>query len=738
MRARAGAAARRIFPGSRWVWYGGLAVLLVGLVLLVRFLGAQTFPLTGTNSVGVGAIIAKATSGEEACVRDLLVPEDTGRVEVWAAALEVQPGARIDAYIRSPQGRVPLRAPPALPGADYIPFSLDAPLEEDLEDAEVCFVPRDLVLDFGGANVQRLPGAPVTKVAGLELPGTDISVRYLRAIGDEQRVIDALDEALTRATVFDPGLAALLIWLVLPALLALIYVALRVMATADRYSVRRLAVLAAAVTFVHAGAWALLLHPFHGADESEHFAYAQHVVATGERAEAEKTSQKPPYSSAQVRLLGALRHNSTILNPSSRPRWDDRWADEFRAAAKGVTDEDGGGYTESGTGHSPLYYALVGGLPLRIWSAPEDQPTALMAMRLLNALLAAAIAALAVLTAAAVFPGRRQVAWFAGLLVGLQPVFGSVAGAFNNDTAVNLAAAGLVFTLVHAWRSGLTRRTAVALGLLVLTVPVVKVTGFGVLPVVAVGAVVLALRWGLGPLARWGLVAGGTAAVATVVWVFALAPLLGGDRGKIFNSHPNTEVAVEQQPGAPPVPPPAPPITLTTRAEYIFQTYVPWPTVGTDRWMIPAATKLERWPAYRIYIERGYGLWGWKSNGLSRDMLRGIFGGLVVGWLLAVAAVWRHRRRWREWAGPAALLVGAAGSVLCFVAAAYSINGVRTEPGEQGRYAFTAIVPLAVLFSAGLFALRGRWRELLAGAGAAATSLLALLVWLHALRGWFM
>ncbi len=75
--------------------------------------------------------------------------------------------------------------------------------------------------------------------------------------------------------------------------------------------------------------------------------------------------------------------------------------------------------------------------------------------------------------------------------------------------------------------------------------------------------------------------------------------------------------------------------------------------------------------------------------------------------------------------------------VLAFISYAYATTEVRTDSGEQGRYAFTALVPLSVLFAGFVFAFTGRWRDVALGAVTSAAASLAILAWLSALRGWF-
>jgi hypothetical protein len=662
-------------------------------------------------------------------VRDLDVPSGTGRLGVSMVALQTEPRARLRAYLSANGVRVPLAQVAPLGSLGFLEFTLPHTLNRNVENTALCVTPLHMTVGFGGAFVQRPPISSVTTVDGEALVPGDISVRYLRPSGSSPRVFDALPDALSRATVFESGLGTVLVWLALPTLLLLVYVTVYVTATADRRTMRQLALAAAAVALGHSMAWAVLLPPFHGADESEHFAYAQFLAATNQRADA-GFSSRPPYSTAQLRLMELLHHNSTILNPSSRPRWQMLYAEKYSNISKGaLRDDNGGGFTTGASAHSPLYYAVVG-IPYRALHAKAGLPSVLLSMRLLSALMAAAVAALAVLTAGLMFVKQRPAAWLSGVLVGLQPVFGSVAGAVNNDTAVNLAAAGLVFCLVRAWRHGPTSMNASVIGILVVALPIAKITGFALWPLVIIAASVIALCYGFRRAVRWTAIMATGALVTGALWSFALAPAISGSRGILVNQHPPAHPAI----GSPPA---NAQVSVSTHINYLLQTIAPWPTVGRDHWNLQGPGPLERWPAWAIYIKRGYGLFGWKSVELSADFLRGVSLWLATGWALSIVAIIRHRRSWRQWIGGAVILASAVLLAMAFVSYAFATNGVQYDFGEQGRYLFTALVPIAVMFSAANLGFQGKLRHASLGAFTSAASCLAVIAWASALRGWF-
>ncbi len=711
------------------MWIGAAAASGVAVLFLIALLLSSTEPLSGTNSVGAAAVVAVAKPAELACVRDLNVPTGSTRVSVSLGTRTPAAVTRLTAHLNVHGKRLRLNHIGPIGAFGYSDFQLVQPAESYFRGATLCIASSTTAINYGGASVQRLPGAPVTTVGGRALTTTDISVRYFRSSKTARHTLLELPNALRRATLFEPTIGVLLVVVALPLLGFIVYFVVRVAATVDQRTTRNLAALAACVAFAHAAVWSVLLHPLHGADESEHVAYAQHLAATNERADA-GFSQRPSYSTSLMRLMQALHHNSTVLNTSSRPRWDRTYVSDYLAQAPDLPDSNGGGFTTGASGHSPLYYAIVG-IPYRaLLRSDANLPTALLSMRLLSALLASAIAALTVLTAAVLLANRRPLAWLAGCLVALQPVFGSVAGSVNNDTLVNLAAAGLVCALAIALRHEPTTPNAVVVGALLILLPVAKITGFALWITFVTGVVCIGLRHGARKSTRWVGVVTMTSVIVGSLWIYAFSPLLGGTRGSLVNQHPVTATASSPATQATS-------IALSTRVNYLIQTYLPVPTFGTDHWALEDPDPLRTWPAYTIYIDRGYGLFGWKSVRLSSFQLYGIALTLCVGWALAAYASFRRREHWREWLGGALILTTTVTSVALFVSYAFATNAVVADPGEQGRYIFTAISPLAIAFSTAVLAFRKK-RNFIEGLMAAATSWLALLIWLSALRGWFM
>ncbi len=259
-------------------------------------------------------------------------------------------------------------------------------------------------------------------------------------------------------------------------------------------------------------------------------------------------------------------------------------------------------------------------------------------MRLLNAALAAAVASLVVIAAGLLYGAdHKRVAWLAGVIAGLQPVYGSVAGAVNNDTAVNLAAAGLLVCLLHSWRRGLTTRTRDFCRTSISCSPARQDYGLCALSSLCRGRRrprVLersTVAREMANYCRWDR-------ARSHVDVDGRCADSAGQRS--WEPRQSTSCGSLHGRGAEGILA----VTNVVRVEYLLQTFIPKPDIGKDHWALTGSGPLDRWPAYAIYVNRGYGLFGWKSVELSRDLLHGIFVWLVCGWCLAFAALVRRRQ----------------------------------------------------------------------------------------------
>jgi hypothetical protein len=129
-------------------------------------------------------------------------------------------------------------------------------------------------------------------------------------------------------------------------------------------------------------------------------------------------------------------------------------------------------------------------------------------------------------------------------------------------------------------------------------------------------------------------------------------------------------------------------------------------------------------PAYVIFVERGWGAFGWYDVFFPNWVYVVILVAMLAVPVLGVVAARREWRSVRSRAWETGILVLTPVAVVAGFEAAFFTIGVRNFEPEFGRYAFPAIAPLAVLVAGSLYAF-GR-RLLIYAAAGLLTAMLAL------------
>jgi hypothetical protein len=136
---------------------------------------------------------------------------------------------------------------------------------------------------------------------------------------------------------------------------------------------------------------------------------------------------------------------------------------------------------------------------------------------------------------------------------------------------------------------------------------------------------------------------------------------------------------------------------------YVWQVFLPRLPFMTD-------LHLQAWPAYDIYVERGFAAFGWYAIKFSTWVYLLIVAGIAAVAVLAARALSTHRQAARELLPAMAVLALLTATVIGGLHASFfSITGDRPVVSEQGRYAFTALAPLGAVAAAACYGLgRGR------------------------------
>ncbi|MEM4724342.1 MAG: DUF2142 domain-containing protein [Candidatus Hadarchaeum sp.] len=354
----------------------------------------------------------------------------------------------------------------------------------------------------------------------------------------------------------------------------------------------------------------------------------------------------------------------------------------------------------------PLYYVLAAGLLVPARSLPLASQVWLL--RLFSVLLGAGVIAVAYSTAREIFPNYPSLAWGTAAFAAAVPMYVATTAAISNDALAELLVGGVLLSCVRALKRGVTARTVVWLGLL---------AGLGLLAkmsVVIAVPLVMATVWldarrtkheseGQGWAFHILLFLGVTLLVCGV-WFVRNGMTYGWNDLLIWRRH--GEVVQGQ---------------LTT-AQYLAEN-------GWKRWI---------GALMRVTFQSFWAQFGWMAVPVDRRIYQALWLLCVLSAVgLALFVVRQVRRqnkavpsngilpdRLEPWQWEA---LGLLGLLLVFSLFSYLWYNARFVQ-FQGRYLFTALVPLGLAFALGLAELvgGGHERELAALLGFAALLALAL------------
>jgi 4-amino-4-deoxy-L-arabinose transferase-like glycosyltransferase len=245
----------------------------------------------------------------------------------------------------------------------------------------------------------------------------------------------------------------------------------------------------ALIAFLNAGAWSLIVPPFQGKDESDHFAYVEDLVENGVL--PEHGQQNGNYSVEENLVLQGL-HAPEVLHAPQTPSITSMAEQQtLLQDVHAGAPLRGSGEAGIATAEPPLYYTIQI-IPYLI--ARGNMLTQLQLMRLVGTLFAALTALFTFLFLRELFPRSPWAATVGGLCVALQPLLAFMSGSVNPDSMLFSVAAAIFFCLARAFRRGLTRRLAIALGILIAVGFITKLNFIGFAFGVFLGLAVLAVR----------------------------------------------------------------------------------------------------------------------------------------------------------------------------------------------------------------------------------------------------
>jgi Predicted membrane protein (DUF2142) len=699
------AAARRtvasVFVGDRRVWRAA-ALVAVPLALLLCFYCVRPREYyTGTDSVEAYTYVVETPAGEPMCVPGLQIPAGTAAIRLQLISrTRLRPELEMALRLGGPGAGRTIDAslgPVAVPEnrISAAVFTIPRlPAHPSERPAALCVTAGDLV-NWGGTPLLSVPSPSPPSAGGHPIPAR-IAIWYLPPAGSQRSYIARAGAILRRASLFRPDavgpwLYIVILLVVLPAL-ALASVRCLALAAAGR-GLRRPAAWLFAIAALNFACWALITPSFQAPDEVDHFAYTQSLVERGQPPSRNPGSPLARWSSAENLALEDMSFFTDHQVGDSNPPWGSVQERYYRSqvAALHPRADDGGGNQTAAT-HGPVYYAALAPAYILASSSPFDQLTL---MRLTSALIGALTVLFTFLLARELAPGRPWLAVLAALLVAFQPMYGFISGAVNNDVGINAGAAALELLLIRMLRRGVTLPWGVLAGALLAFLPFVKGTAYSLYPVAAIAF--LATLWRhhrrLDQIGVAGLIA--AAAVVRELSIHlegVLHPSQPGASGAASAAGAANEALAH-------------PLGFLA---YLWELFLP-----RLSFMAPHFESTH-FPAFVIFVERGWGAFGWYDVFFSHWVYDVILVAMLVVPILAVLAV---RREWafvRKNALELAVLLLMPIAVIAGFEAAFYTTGTRNFIPEFGRYAFPAIGPLAVLV---VFSLHGFGRRLMIYAG---------------------
>lgn len=422
--------------------------------------------------------------------------------------------------------------------------------------------------------------------------------------------------------------------------------------------------------------WAVLLPPWQAIDETEHFAYANHIAEQGKVPRIGVIDLYPEYSLELQRSLENTAFyplvrqgvnnvglipvpDATVLAP----------ARQFSASGSVRYDS---GYSRA-TPYPPLYYLLVA-IPDRVLhTAPIV--SRLFAMRAFSGLFGALSCLFAYLTAYELFRVRR-VAWCVGLATAFLPASAHIAASLNNDALMDLFAAVLIWLAARAvMRGGVSvtlLMTAVVCGVLLI---VTKPTALPVLLITAlvIGGIAGRQIWRAIPTVYRRFVPV-TTLVAAVAGVGALALLYSVVAP--FRSAIQTNILVRS-------------LLAQGETHYSLIAYL--------RYLAGPLGRFQLWELYWTF----WGWFGWGFATLPFGVLYATVPICLVGFAGAALRAIRRPMERRVWWLFLVLIIGQIVFLLIGVEYRLTFSATGSNFGLTGRYLYPVLVPIVIAIIAG-------------------------------------
>lgn len=457
----------------------------------------------------------------------------------------------------------------------------------------------------------------------------------------------------------------------------------------------------AVLAFLNAASWSLVTPPFQVPDEPDHFAYVQWLAEAGRL----PSSGNDEYSFEQKFALQDLNYAGVRVHPEGRPIASRSAQRKLERDLSLPLPRRGNGGVGVAATQPPLYYALET-IPYGLGSEGTILER-LELMRLASALMAGLTALFAFLFLREALPGVRWAWSVGGLGVAASPLLGFVSGGVNPDALLFAVSAALFFSLARAFRRGLSRRAAIAIGAVIAIGLLTKLNFVGLAPGAALGLALLARREARagGRAVYLRVLAPALLVAASPVMLYALVKLASGQPLFGIVSSGVSSIAAGHT-------------SISHELSYIWQLYLP-----RLPWMHSYFGEI--FTTRQIWFRDLVGFYGWSDTVFPGWVYNVALvpAGLIAALCLRELAL--HRTALRARMGELAAYAAIGAGLLLLIGAA----GHTNVPGTPAAYAQPRyLLPLLALWAAVLaLAARGAGRRW----GPAAGALIVVLVLAH-------
>jgi len=645
------------------------AVILIAFVTIgaVRFLGEDNPRRSGTNSIFPSEVVATLEPGDELC-QAARVPAGTRAIEIPLRDGVPGPGLRL--RVLAAGGREVGAASAGGVRARSVRFELRRTLAGDAV-GQVC--------------VRQGPGGGASVIGslaqtGLQLDGKPaqgaISMSYYRP-GSESLLglapVIAQRIGLTRGHTGGAwrGVAVVLLFVAGVGLAAFVLIAF-----ARGRSVRRAALLCAAVAVLNSLAWGLLTPTFQVPDEPFHLSYVQDLAEHGKPPDP-RPGVPDRYSEDMGLIVRASALGPINFNPVGRPNWSPQQDREVNAALAKQPSTDNPGASAGLKDYPPLYYAAMVPLYEATHAVGGSTLDAISLIRILGALLAGVTVLALFAFLRELFPEREVLVAGVSLIVAFQPVFTWIQAGVNPDGLLIPLGAVLFWLFARAWNRGLDVPTATGMGLVAAASVLTKLSALGLAVGFALGLALMVWRQRHGAWRKPALA--GVAAAALPLALYALVNTLVWDRSLVPGGVADAAGGPAARPGQ----------VVSGFPAYLWQYVLPPVRSMTDFFHVG-------WTPKDFWTPLWVGKFGWYDYQFPDRVNTAAFVLYVVVAIAALAAILLHRRReWPLWLLFTATAAGLAGTI---ARAGYPLRSTGNPIFEQARY----LMPLLALYALAL------------------------------------